>query len=408
MLHNTSHSHFTHEEKKIADITWNIIKKYEKLPSSQALCSTVIQEKISIEVIATMFASKDALISVTKKVEAEALVPKVVADLTKNLAELIIDIPNIVLIPSGELTYGFSDFDLKNLKSLYLQPVSKELLIRELHTHKSIFLTSENEYLKEPHLENYIIRGLIDNDFIDYDNHTPLLRKLASQLVQHFQSYLPNDAAVENVLIHYQHQLTAFIVAQLKSHQWETQKDYEIKITRGFTTLTPIHYTLPQGASPLDFRCIPSMKSDIRTLVFKGFTKCCYPLQKFDSVEGELRFAQILEDDMQVLKWMKPARGFFEIEYDKRSNYEPDFVVETKDAKYLCEPKKASEIQNPIVLKKRKAAVQWYCHATNYAITYGGKPWNYVLIPHDAIKANSSFEGLCAEFIISRIVLNSE
>ncbi|EJF94149.1 DEAD/DEAH box helicase family protein [Bartonella taylorii] len=401
MLHNTAQSIFTPEEKKISDIAWNVIKGYENLPSSLSFCFTDIQEKISNEVITTMRASKDALISDTTKVEAEALVPKVVADLTKNLAEFIIDIPNIVLIPSGDVTYGFSDFDLENLESLNLQPVSKEILIRELRTHKSIFLTSENEYLKEPHLENYIIRGLIDNDFIDYDNHTPLLRKLAGQLVQHFQSYLPNDDAVENVLIHYQHQLTAFIVAQLKSHQWETQRDYEVRVTRGFTTLLPIHYTLPQGSSPVDFRCIPSIKSDIRTLVFGGFTKCCYPLQKFDSVEGELRFAQILEDDIQVLKWMKPARGFLKIEYDKGSSYEPDFVVETKDAKYLCEPKKASEIQNSIVLKKRNAAVQWCCHAANYAITHGGKPWHYVLIPHDAIKVNSSFEGLCAEFTIS-------
>ncbi len=401
MLHNTAQSIFTPEEKKISDIAWNVIKGYENLPSSLSFCFTAIQEKISNEVITTMHASKDALISDTTKAEAEVLVPKVVADLTKNLVEFIIDIPNIVLIPSGDVTYGFSDFDLENLGSLNLQPVSKEILIRELRTHKSIFLTSENEYLKEPHLENYIIRGLIDNDFIDYDNHTPLLRKLAGQLVQHFQSYLPNDAAVENVLIHYQHQLTAFIVAQLKSHQWETQRDYEVRVTRGFTTLLPIHYTLPQGSSPVDFRCIPSIKSDIRTLVFGGFTKCCYPLQKFDSVEGELRFAQILEDDIQVLKWMKPARGFLKIEYDKGSSYEPDFVVETKDKKYLCEPKKASEIQNSIVLKKRNAAVQWCCHATNYAATHGGKPWHYVLIPHDAIKVNSSFEGLCAEFTIS-------
>ncbi|MCZ2158770.1 DEAD/DEAH box helicase family protein [Bartonella sp. 220] len=406
-LHNTAPS-FTSEEKKIADITWNIIKGYEKLPNSQALCSTVIQKKISNEVIETMHVSKDALISDRIKGEAEALVSKVVADLTQNLAKRIIDIPNIVLIPSGEVTYGFSDFDLQNLESLNLQPVSEELLIRELRTHKSTFLISENEYLKEPHLENYIIRALIDNDFIDYDNHTPLLRKLARQLVQHFQSYLPNDDAVENVLIHYQHQLNNFIVAQLKSHQWETQRDYEVKITRGFTILTAMHYTLPQGTSPLDFRFIPSNKSDIKTLVFKGFKKCCYPLQKFDSVEGELRFAQILEDDVKVLKWMKPARGFFKIEYGKGLIYEPDFVVETKDAKYLCEPKKASEIHNPIVLKKRNAAVQWCYHATSYAVTHDGKPWHYVLIPHDTIKANRSFEGLCTEFTISSAELNAE
>nr|WP_246787111.1 hypothetical protein [Bartonella tribocorum] len=335
------------------------------------------------------------------------LVLKVVTILTKQLAELMIDIPNIILIPSREVTYGFSDFDLENLESLNLQPVSKELLIRELRTHKSIFLTSKNEYIKEPHLENYIIRCLIDNDFIDYDSHTLLLRKLAGQMVEHFRSYLPNDAAVENVLIHYQHKLSDFIVAQLREHQWETKKDYEIKVTRSFTTLTPIHYVLPQGTSPVDFRNIPAIKSDIKKLVFSGFKKCCYPLQKFDSVEGELRFAQILEDDSQVLKWMKPARGFFKIEYDKGSTYEPDFVVETKDAKYLCEPKKASEIQSSIVLKKREAAVQWCCHATRYAAAYGGKKCYYVLIPHDAIKANSSFEGLCAEFTISESILES-
>ncbi|MBX4335758.1 DEAD/DEAH box helicase [Bartonella raoultii] len=389
MLRNTNSSVLTPEEQEIAAIAWNLIKENDNLPSSQMLCSTPIQEKMSNRIMSTMPLAQKNLVS------------KVVTIMTKRLPELIIDIPNIVLIPSRDVTYGFSDFDLENLESLNLQPVSKELLIRELRTHKSIFLTSKNEYVKEPHLENYIIRDLIDNDFIDYDSHTLLLRKLACQMVEHLRSYLPNDADVENVLIHYQHKLNNFIVTQLREHQWETQKDYEVKVTRGFTTLTPIHYVLPQGTSPVDFRSIPTIKSNIKKLVFSGFRKCCYPLQKFDSVEGELRFAQILEDDVHVLKWMKPARGFFKIEYDKGSTYEPDFVVETKDAKYLCEPKRASEMQNSIVLKKRQAAVQWCRHATHYAILHDGKPWHYVLIPHDAIKVNSSFEGLCAEFTIS-------
>ncbi|WP_212112677.1 DEAD/DEAH box helicase [Bartonella queenslandensis] len=394
-LPNTDSLTLTSEEQEIATIAWDIIKENDNLPSSQMLCSAHIQEKISNKIMDIAYSSQ------------KSLVLKVVTILTKKLPELIIDIPNIVRVPSREVTYGFSDFDLKNLESLNLQPVSKELLIRELRTHKSIFLTSKDEYIKEPHLENYIIRGLIDNDFIDYDSHTLLLRKLAGQMVEHFRSYLPNDAAVENVLIHYQHKLNDFIIAQLREHQWETQKNYEVKVIRGFTTLTPIHYVSPQGTFPLDFRNIPAIKNDIKKLVFSGFSKCCYPLQKFDSVEGELRFAQILEDDAQVLKWMKPARGFFKIEYDKGSTYEPDFVVETKDAKYLCEPKKASEMQNSLVLQKKKAAVQWCCHATHYAATYGGKKWYYVLIPHDSIKASSSFEGLCAEFTVSESILES-
>lgn len=254
VLRNTDSPVLTPEEQQIAAIAWNIIKENDNLPSSQMLYSASIQEKMSNKIMSTMPLAQKSLVS------------KVVTILTKQLPELIIDIPNIVLVPSREVTYGFSDFDLKNLESLNLQPVSKELLIRELRTHKSIFLTSKNEYIKEPHLENYIIRCLIDNDFIDYDSHTLLLQKLASQMVEHFRSYLPNDAAVENVLIHYQHKLNNFIVAQLREHQWETQKDYEVKVTRGFTTLTPIHYVLPQGTSPVDFRSIPAIKSDIKNL----------------------------------------------------------------------------------------------------------------------------------------------
>lgn len=41
-------------------------------------------------------------------------------------------------------------------------------------------------------------------------------------------------------------------------------------------------------------------------MIFTGFNKCCYPYQKFDSVDGELRLAQILENDASVVRWMKP------------------------------------------------------------------------------------------------------
>jgi type III restriction enzyme len=49
-------------------------------------------------------------------------------------------------------------------------------------------------------------------------------------------------------------------------------------------------------------------------MLFGGFKKCPYPAQKFES-DSERRFAVILVDDTDVLKWFKPAKGDFQIYY---------------------------------------------------------------------------------------------
>ena len=183
-------------------------------------------------------------------------------------------------------------------------------------------------------------------------------------------------------------------------HYWETPTDYQACVSRGFTILKPFNCTIQEGATPRDFRSIPAVKSEVKKIVFGGFEKCCYPLQKFDSVDGELRFAQILEDDENVIRWMKPAPGFFQIEYKNGVSYEPDFVVETADAKYLCEPKMASEMKSDTVLAKQKVAVRWCQFATQHAQENGGKPWHYALIAHNVITSNRSFDRLMSEYMV--------
>ena len=135
-------------------------------------------------------------------------------------------------------------------------------------------------------------------------------------------------------------------------------------------------------------------------MIFGGFGRCLYPKQKFDS-DSERRFAVVLEDDPDVLKWFKPGKGQFYIyyrHYHRDELYEPDFVVETATAKYLCEPKRASEMNDPEVLAKAKAAVTWCNHATEHELAHGGKPWGYLLIPHDEITASRTLQGLAASY----------
>jgi type III restriction enzyme len=110
----------------------------------------------------------------------------------------------------------------------------------------------------------------------------------------------------------------------------------------------------------------------------------------------------LLEDDPDVQKWFKPARTDFKIFYGHDQTYEPDFVVETATAKYLCEPKRADQIDTEEVQAKARAAVTWCHYATEHEQDHGGKPWTYVLIPHDAIRANSTLTGLVAAYRLPR------
>ena len=132
--------------------------------------------------------------------------------------------------------------------------------------------------------------------------------------------------------------------------------------------------------------------------LFGGFTKCLYPVQKFDS-DAERKLAVILDRD--ALKWFKPAKGQFQIYYRQGADhleYQPDFVGETANAIYMLEPKMRKELDDPVVLAKKEAAEGWCEQATRHTTANGGKPWKYVLIPHDAIAENMTLTGLVAQF----------
>ncbi len=185
----------------------------------------------------------------------------------------------------------------------------------------------------------------------------------------------------------------------MQQHFFETASSYIPQITRGFHVLRATTFLSAAEEDTRSFRApIPEgMKSKISSMIFGGFGKCLYPQQKFDS-DSERRFAVILEDDVDVLKWFKPAKGQLQIHYHHEHAYEPDFVVETKTEKFLCEPKKASELTDETVLKKAEAAATWCLHASTHAKENGGKPWRYLLIPHDEILDNRTLVGLVAKF----------
>ena len=82
---------------------------------------------------------------------------------------------------------------------------------------------------------------------------------------------------------------------------------------------------------------------------------------KFDS-DTERRFSAILENNMDIIKWMKPPVKNFKILYrveNDSAEYLPDFVVETTDTKYLIEIKASNEMDDKVVSAKAEATKKW-------------------------------------------------
>ncbi len=335
-------------------------------------------------------------------VKEQVNVAEVVAKTVELYVESTIDIPKIVVVPKGEVSAGYRDFSL-DLKGVHLQPVAKDILIAHLNDNARYRLISGDGIVPEEKLEDYLVRGLIDFDDVSYDQHAELLYKLAGHVVKHLESYLPNEDDVRNVLQYHQAQLVNIIHSQMQEHYEEKAGGgYEAQVTKGFTTLRPSSYSIPVGEQPRDVRIPIDEKLMIRGMLFGGFKKCLYPAQRFQS-DTERRFAVLLENDLDVVKWFKPGKDAFHIYYRGGDPYEPDFVVETKTAKLICETKAAKEIESAEVKDKTKAAVEWCENATKHENEVGGKPWSYLLIPHDAVDEAKTIQGLSAAYTIRAV-----
>jgi len=186
--------------------------------------------------------------------------------------------------------------------------------------------------------------------------------------------------------------------AQMQEHRWEEAVEHEVIVSRGVTELKPSAYTASAMEPVLDYRLSPADKSNMAKYLFGGFQRCLYPVQKFQS-DAERKMAVILE--RESLRWFRPAKGQFQIFYKwgtDQPEYQPDFVAETADSIYMMEPKAANQMTNGEVLAKRDVAVKWCRQASDYAAGYGGKPWTYLLIPHDEIAGNMTLAGLASCF----------
>lgn len=123
-------------------------------------------------------------------------------------------------------------------------------------------------------------------------------------------------------------------------------------------------------------------KANIRKYLFTGYKKGYYTENGFDS-DTERRFSIILEEDPEVIRWIKPPLNQLGLFWQAGQQYNPDFLVETATHKYMVEVKAANEVTAQDVVAKACEGIRWCRFASTADPDH--KPWVYRLITDENI-----------------------
>ena len=165
----------------------------------------------------------------------------------------------------------------------------------------------------------------------------------------------------------------------------------EVVGTRNYNLQQSYHYKVEVGL-------FDDFTEDIRSVLFTGIKRGVFSTAKFDSKDGELTLARVLETDDDVQNWLRPHPKEFNITYNHGRNYEPDFVVETESTIYLVEVKGEDKLNDPDVIAKKKRGIQYCEVASRWGKANGYKEWRYLFIPSKQVMPNSSFMILAKRF----------
>lgn len=339
--------------------------------------------KQRVQTTNTLFAEQEASEQIA---QLDNVIKSVIIDYEKN----VIEIPRLV-IEQPKVRKVYEDFDLCTKEGYNLADVSYEILRQSLVTGERDVIAGKSGSSRGKPTDMLVAR-LMDYDDIDYDAYSDLLYKLTAQAVAAIRSNSPytiDDEIAEKVNA-YKDSLADNIYRQMSDHSHLERDNVPPKRVLPFSRMLDQHLV----ENEFGYRMvsdIPETAAWAKKYIVKGFLKSYYPEYRFDS-STEWDFAYVLECDTNVLKWLRPVPQQFSIYWnDGAKRYEPDFIVETADAIYMCETKAAKEVDDADVQKKAESARAYCASASAYNAKHHGKRWQYVIIPHSAVQRTYTF-----------------
>jgi len=305
-----------------------------------------------------------------------------------------IPIPQIRITDAGAEEYVFIEFDI-DLSDFNHEPLTNEMLIQNLEDQSDQERVSADAIDFEGYEPKRVILGeLRKKPEIDYNKCKALLFKLITQVTDKYEDYYGTNG-MQNIVMMYKRDISDKIYKQMMQHFYcdNGLVQEEVVGTRKYNL--PTNFSYRTTVSLYD-----SFEGNIRSVRFTGIKKGVFEEVNFDSAEGELSFARIIERDEDVLNWLRPSPKEFNIIYNHGKNYEPDFVVETKDTIYLVEVKAEKDLNDPDVIAKKKCGILYCETVTNWSDANGYKPWKYLFIPANQIYSNSTFMMIAKKYTV--------
>ena len=312
-------------------------------------------------------------------------------------AKKFIPIPRIKITEAGADELMFRDFEL-DLSSFTHAPTGNEIIIQDLTNMRN------REIVKGSLIDfgafspkTALMDELCNKPEINYEKCFGLLLKNIIKVCDHYEAKYGSNG-MRNIIIFNKYDIANKIYDQiLKNLQREQGFIHEEIIDPSNYNLRP-NYNCTRKADLYD-----DFTGYIHSILFTGIKKSVFDNVKFDSREGELSLARLLENDSYVQNWLRPAPQEFNITYNNGRRYEPDFVIETSDTIYLTEVKGENMLNDPDAIAKKVRGVQYCDLASRWGAANGYKAWQYLFIPADQIKANSSFKQLAHNFQSMRL-----
>lgn len=303
-----------------------------------------------------------------------------------------IPIPRIKITDSGVEEYAFVDFDLSLVDFNHI-PIRNELLVQNLEDMNDRQRIKGNMIDFEGYNpKKVLLDELRKKPEIDYEKCSSLLFKLISQLCDYYEKQ-HGENGMRNIVMMYKHDIANKMYMQMLQHFYCKNGFFQEEVvgTRDYNLQQTYNYKEKVGL-------FETFSEDIRSVLFTDIKKGVFSSAKFDSKDGELTLARVLENDIDVLNWLRPHPREFNITYNHGHYYEPDFVVETEDIIYLVEVKGEDKLHDPDVIAKKERGIHYCEVASRWGKANGYKEWRYLFIPAGQILSNSSFAMLAKRF----------
>ena len=295
----------------------------------------------------------------------------------------LISTPKILVTPTTkiefkhfELKRNILDFDIAASKIERYDVINKELL-------SSIDALA----LKDDNPVNTLANMLLDNMSELSPDEADFILDMVNQYLALIDG---SDEDKQKIVRRYATIIIDDIVKQIRQHII-VDSSFKYSVQQSCITFKKFTKNVINGGQ-LNYKKFFDDKKNIKKYIFDGYRKSYYPENTYDS-DTERILGIILEDDAEVLKWIRLPLNQLGLFYKVGSQYNPDFLVETKDAKYMIEVKGANEQNNPEVLEKAKEGIKWCEYASQ--CDKDNKKWYYRLITDDNIHEGNTFKYIC-------------